>query len=162
MKKDHDCHVCKRGECGHAGRFPAALERLLSRCVEVADCWIYTWPTDNKGYSRLRGDEKAKVFGHRFAWRELRGEIPDGLTYDHLCQNPPCVNPWHGDLVPDLVNIRRATRGMGYVNRSKTHCPASHPLIEGNLVASIPGRRICRICRNETNRRYRARKKAVA
>ena len=145
-------------------QFPLAIDRLLGRCVETPNgCWQYTGPTDRKGYVRLRrGDRQpGKVFGHRLTWEFFRGPIPDGLSFDHLCENTSCVNPWHGDLVPILVNIRRATRGTAVANRAKTHCPQGHAYTPDNLVASGRGR-VCRACRNETNKRYRLRKKAAA
>ncbi|HHX48340.1 MAG TPA: hypothetical protein GX718_13405 [Brevibacterium sp.] len=132
------------------------------RCIETeSGCWEYQGSLTN-GYARLRGDGgRRKVFGHRLAWESLRGPIPEELTYDHLCQNRACVNPWHGELVPMLTNIRRATRGMAHLNRHKQACPQGHPLESDNLVRSAKGR-ICRTCRNETNKRYRSRKKMEA
>lgn len=136
--------------------FPSPIDRLLSKCVEVDGCWHYTGRTERKGYARIRGEGGRKMYGHRIAYEFFVGEIPEGLSYDHLCENTSCPNPWHGELVPIGVNIRRASRGMGAVNRQKTHCPKGHPLEGDNLVRSAPGR-ICRTCRNEANRRYRAR-----
>ena len=151
------CRRCKKDQCGHAVRFPAAIDRLLAK-VRIDDdgCWIYEGALC-KGYARLRGDDRKKVFGHRLAWEHFIGPIPDGLTYDHLCEIRACVNPGHGELVPMLVNIRRASRGMATVNRAKSSCPQGHSLAGDNLVKSAPGR-VCRECRKETNRRYRARR----
>jgi len=139
-----------------------AIDRLLKRVVvdDESGCWVYQGQRC-AGYARLRDDSGRKVFGHRLAWEHFRGPIPDGLTFDHLCENRPCVNPGHGELVSLLENVQRATKGMGVANRAKTHCPQGHPYTVGNLVASAPGR-VCRECRNETNRRYRQRKAAQA
>lgn len=141
--------------------YPPAIDRILARCEEHDGCWVYQGPTDRKGYVRLRENGGGKVFGHRATYEFFIGAIPDGMTFDHLCENTSCVNPWHGDLVPSLVNIRRASRGMAATNRNKTACPKGHPLTGDNLVPSAPGR-ICRECRKETNRRYRARRAGKA
>lgn len=42
-----------------------------------------------------------------FTVREI-GEIPGGLTIDHLCANTLCVNPWHMEVVTRRVNTLRA------------------------------------------------------
>jgi hypothetical protein len=44
---------------------------------------------------------------HRVAYRLTVGEIPDGLTVDHLCRNRMCVNPDHMELVTLAENGRR-------------------------------------------------------
>ena len=157
VPRDRWCKKCQRASCGHESRYPAAIDRLLAKVRVNGDgCWIYQGALCN-GYARLRGDSRRKVFGHRLAWEHFVGPITDGLTYDHLCEVRACVNPGHGELVPMLVNIRRASRGMATANRAKTHCPLGHPLSGDNLVPSAPGR-VCRECRKETNRRYRARR----
>lgn len=40
---------------------------------------------------------------------------------------------------------------------NKTHCPQSHPYSGENLIINSKGRRECRVCKNESNRRYRER-----
>jgi hypothetical protein len=46
-------------------------------------------------------------YAHRLVYRALRGPIPDGLTLDHLCRVPACVNPWHLEPVTAAENSRR-------------------------------------------------------
>jgi hypothetical protein len=143
-------------------RTTPAINRLLAPCVEDENgCWVRHVARSPKGYTRLRVNGR-KVAAHRFAWEFFRGEIPDGLTFDHLCKNPPCVNPWHGELVTALVNSLRSG-GTGAANRVKTHCPQGHPLSGENLRYSSRGRgRVCRICRAESDKRYRERQKVAA
>lgn len=140
-----------------------AIERLLSRCVEIDGCWVYQGPLDHKGYSRLRAEGGRKAFGHRVTWEFFFGPIPAGLTFDHLCRRKACVNPWHGDLVPSLVNSLRSPANIGALNAAKSHCPAGHPLSGDNLRFASNGRgRVCRTCRAESSRSYRLRLKASA
>ena len=138
------------------GRGVAAIDRLLSRCIEVDGCWVYQWPTDSSGYVRIRSGA-GKAFGHRIAWEHFIGPWPEGLTFDHLCRNTSCVNPWHGEAVPLEVNASRNN------NSIKTHCPQGHPLSGDNLrFASNGYGRVCRICRAESSAAYRNRLKETA
>lgn len=135
--------------------YPPTIDRLLGRSVEIDGCWVYQGPTDAKGYARVR-HEGRKVFGHRYVWTFFFGEWPEGMTFDHLCKNTSCLNPWHGDIVPVAVNSARNS------NAAKTHCPQGHEYDGANLKTGNYKGRYCRTCSQEANRAYRARKKAAA
>jgi hypothetical protein len=141
-----------------------AVERLLAQTKENDNgCWIYTGSLDRKGYVRVRAGARSKAFGHRITWAHFIGDWPDGLTYDHLCRNKACVNPWHGDPVPAHINSLRAPTWTG----NRTECPQGHPYSEDNtLYVHSRGivTRTCRTCRIAANRQYRARlaEKAVS
>jgi len=138
------------------------VDRLLERCIDDNGCWLYQGATDHAGYvrTRVRG---SKRFGHRITWEHFVGPWPDGLTFDHLCRRKNCLNPWHGDPVPSLVNSRRSPDNIAVRNAAKTHCPQGHPLSGDNLrFASQGSGRVCRTCRAESSRTYRLRKKESA
>jgi hypothetical protein len=44
-------------------------------------------------------------------WEESVGEIPDGLTLDHICLNRACIGVWHLDLVEWSENSKRRWAG---------------------------------------------------
>jgi hypothetical protein len=93
-----------------------AIDRVLSKCVETkAGCWEWTG-TMSHDYGVVRVEGRS-VPTHRLTYEFFIGEIPDGLVTDHLCNNPPCVNPWHLDPVTRRVNTQRAwaRRGPDYV-----------------------------------------------
>jgi hypothetical protein len=72
--------------------------------VQAADadaCWVWRGFL-HRGYGRFN-----HVLAHRFAYEQLRGEIPAGLGLDHLCETSACVNPWHLEPVPQTENSRR-------------------------------------------------------
>ena len=90
---------------------PSGVESFCFRLEVDGDCVIYNGPRDPDGYGRFRG--KA---AHRWAYATYVGEIPEGLSVLHSCDNPPCVNPAHlrvgtqQDNVNDMWNRGRAWR----------------------------------------------------
>lgn len=122
-----------------------------------AGCWTWTAGKYPAGYGKfwLRS---GTVLAHRWVYEFIVAEIPDGLALDHLCRNPSCVNPWHLEPVTDRVNVVERGTGPTAVNARKTHCPQGHPYDFGNTYVSPKGKRNCRTCAAEANRRYVNRK----
>ena len=69
-------------------------------------CWVWIGARDPNGYGYF-GSTAGTRLAHRIAYEWLVGKIPDGLVLDHLCCNPPCVNPDHLEPVNRYVNGRR-------------------------------------------------------
>ncbi len=114
-------------------------ERFWKRVSKTPTCWNWTGKSDKKEYGRIthRG---LQTNAHRVSWILLRGEIPEGLTLDHLCQNKRCVNPDHLEPVTRGENARRYMLG-------RTHCKNGHEFNPINTrIAKKDGRRQCRIC----------------
>jgi hypothetical protein len=90
--------------------------------------------------------EGKEVRAHRFAYETLVGPIPEGLDLDHLCRNPPCVNPDHLEPVPHVVNVLRGA--VPKIWAAKTRCPKGHPYDEVNTYRSPsrPDSRKCKTC----------------
>lgn len=129
-------------------RRPVA-DRLLARIVVTdSDCWEWQGSRNN-GYGFIRVDYRL-VGAHRVSYQEFVGEIPAGLTLDHLCRNPPCINPAHLEPVTNAENIRRSAV-------LRTHCVRGHLLAGDNLYPSSVrrGRRVCRPCNQERSRLQR-------
>lgn len=77
------------------------------------------------------------------------GPIPEGLSLDHLCRVPLCVNPRHLEPVPLAENILRGT-GPAANNLRKTTCVKGHPFD----ATRTGGRwRRCSICQREAWKR---------
>jgi hypothetical protein len=72
----------------------------------TGECWIWTGTTDRHGYGRVRPDGRS-TGAHRWSYEATVGPIPEGLELDHLCNNPPCVNPAHLEPVTHAENMRR-------------------------------------------------------
>lgn len=93
---------------------PARVAKRAYERVEVDShgCWISTYSTASHGYSQVgwqdRGAGKRHVvLGHRAAWVHVNGQVPLGMTIDHICKTRRCVNPEHLRLLPNFENARR-------------------------------------------------------
>lgn len=127
------------------------------------ECWPWIAILDRRGYGRfhLMVDGKRRTtHAHRVAYQLLIGPIPEGLTLDHLCRNPRCVNPAHLQPVTHRENCRRGIAGQVNATRlrAKTHCANGHLLDEANTYwrpsRGRDGRpyRDCRACRRNRER----------
>ncbi|MEW2498345.1 HNH endonuclease [Streptomyces nodosus] len=89
------------------------------------------------------------VYAHRASYALTYGEVPEGLTVDHVrdrgCTGTLCVNPLHLEAVTNKENILRGDSWSG-VNARKTHCPQGHPYDEENTRTRPRGSRDCRAC----------------
>lgn len=130
--------------------------RFWSSVVQLDECWDWAGTKLKSGYGAFYNGERT-VTAHRWAYEYIRAEIPEGLHLDHLCRNRACVNPWHLDPVPPVVNVRRGRAGE--VQRQKTHCPQGHEYTESNTYRS-GGRRFCKTCRAAHIAKYQAKQRA--
>jgi hypothetical protein len=70
--------------------------RLLSKVSGRLDtmCWEWAGAKHRFGYGMLRINGAA-VTAHRTSWTVFNGDIPDGMSVLHRCDNPCCCNPEH-------------------------------------------------------------------
>lgn len=119
-------------------------ERFWEKVMKTETCWLWTGAK-----ASIYGHGKfGRVKAHRWAYENLVGPIPTGLTIDHLCRVPACVNPEHLEPVKLAENIRRAAA-------AQTHCKHGHPL--DDAYRDQYGYRHCRICRRDADRRRKKR-----
>jgi hypothetical protein len=130
---------------------------------DLGPCWTWTAGLDENtsaGYGRFHVDGKP-VGAHCFAYELLVRPVPAGLHLDHLCRNPPCVNPAHLEPVTCRVNLMRGETPAA-VNAAKTCCIRKHEFTEANTYVAPDGSRNCRTCaRERSRRRYWAAKAAA-
>lgn len=131
------------------------VTRFAERVDTSGDCWIWQGCCNWGGYGRFH-DGTREVGAHRFSWAAFVGPIPDGLHIDHLCKQRKCVNPDHLEPVTPQINTLRSENFIA-VNARKTHCVRGHPLSGPNLYVCPRGKRECRQCRAEANRKLRPR-----
>ena len=144
------------------GRPPVAPGlRFWHKVEQAGECWAWT-ATKNSGYGHF-WHGTGRVYAHRWAYEEMVGPIPEGLTLDHICHDPDlcqggpscphrsCVNPEHLNPVPSAVNTLRSN-SITAVHARKTHCAHGHLL--------GPSRR-CAVCRTANGRAFKARRRAL-
>jgi len=111
------------------------------------------------GKTRLgyRADGTLKdALAHRASYQVFVGEIPPGLTIDHLCKQPSCINPEHLEAVTMRENLLRGDTFQAR-NAAKKCCPKC----QGPFTQRI-GRsgRYCKPCRYEAIRKWQKKQKA--
>lgn len=130
---------------------PSAL-RFWSKIAQRPDeCWEWTGSRNLRGYGQISVDGRTCA-AHRIAYELIVGPIPDELTIDHLCSNKWCVNPDHLEPVTGAENTRRAWESRAPRAR-RTHCYKGHPYSGDNLYMDKRGRRFCRACKRDTEKR---------
>jgi hypothetical protein len=141
---------------------PDYLERFWS-CVKKTPkgCWLWTGTKSLGGYGQLYcgviNGKSVMTRAHRFSYEIHVGPIPKGLTLDHLCRRPSCVNPSHLEPVTIKENTRRGF-GPTAINSRKKFCTNGHEFTRANIIMRPTGRH-CRECKLEANRQWRARRK---
>lgn len=122
------------------------------RRPDLGPCWEWRGAFNLQTYGNfwLRGRQ---LKPHRFSYEQAMGEIPVGLTIDHLCRNQRCVNPLHLEAVTNKENILRGD-GITAMEARKNKCLRGHPYTKENTYRR-PGSddRQCRTCMRQRDSR---------
>lgn len=132
------------------------VNRFYSKITKTQDCWNWTACKTHFGYGHFRLNGKM-VMAHRVSWIDTFGEISDGLSILHKCDNPSCVNPGHLFLGDYADNARdREQKGRSrylLIERYKAQATCSNGH-QYDYVNS-KGHRICRLCRRNFLKNWR-------
>lgn len=140
------------------------LANFAKHCETLPNgCIVWTASRHKSGYGKVGYKDdgiKSTFLAHRVAYTIRYGAIPDGMTLDHICKNPSCVNPEH--LKP--MKLSENVKAGG--NTLKTHCPRGHEYTPKNtrIEKQSSGKgfgRICRACAADSARLSRAKRKAA-
>jgi len=137
--------------------------------TDPTKCWLWMAAHSDKRkklwYGHFREGYKV-IMAHRFSYEmHYHVIIPPGMTIDHVkargCTSSLCVNPYHLEMVTNKVNVLRGD-GLSALHAKVVCCPQGHPYTKDNTYVDA-GKRYCRVCRRERNRkRYHAKKKALS
>lgn len=140
--------------------------RFWDKCTPVpfAGCWLWFGGIRNElGYGNFRATTKRAELTHRHSYSVLVGSIPEGMSIDHLCNTPCCVNPAHMEVVTLAENSRRQAEGIrsnpsrraeqiqrGLASRG-THCSCGRPYDRRNGTSQV-----CSHCHSERMKAWHA------
>lgn len=148
-----DWHKARRRDLTKLADPATMLRRFLAKVAVGSDqnCWLWQAALKVKpGYGSV-WDGCRQEFAHRVAYRLFKGPIPKGLTIDHLCRNPRCVNPEHLEAVTKRVNDLRGESVFAR-NARKTHCLRGHLYDAANTMRTKGGRQ-CLTCTTAARKR---------
>ena len=66
-------------------------------------CWLWTGNIMHRGYAIMWANGKTTRVS-RWSFRKFKGDIPDGMHVDHICEVKDCVNPDHLQLLTPAEN----------------------------------------------------------
>lgn len=142
-------------------------ERVALRAYTNVDkastgCWISRYSTASHGYAQIGWQEKPGrwvVLAHRAAWVHVNGQLPLGMTIDHLCKERRCVNPEHLRLLPNFENARRINGNdwpLGGCKRGHSN-EHLHPVKRKSKSGELRWGATCRECMRLSRRRWEER-----
>jgi hypothetical protein len=118
------------------------------------NCWEWLGAKTPQGYGSFRLSAYGATTAQRASYAIFIGDLAPGLTVDHLCGNPGCVNPAHLEAVTHQVNLRRGRKGACAVNARKEGCPRGHEYAIYFHKSSGRTQRYCPTCKREMGREW--------
>lgn len=114
-------------------------------------CYGTVWGADRPG------SPPRKAGAHRMAYTYWVGEIPQGMTVDHICFNTLCCNPAHLRLLTHRENAARHAPGWYDNTRNRPRKPISLACSGCGEVRVLDrnGKLYCRSCSRDRMRRIR-------
>lgn len=135
----------------------ADLWRKADKSGGELACWNWTASfRDSRGthrYGKHHDVNGRATRAHKQAYELVHGPVPDGTFVMHTCDNPACINPSHLIAGTPFQNARDMIE-KDRMAWSRTHCANGHARAE-HTATRRNGRRVCRVCNAEHQRRWR-------
>lgn len=147
----------------HFNPFGTPVRERIKSMTQIdpeTECWLWVASVNHGGYGWIRVNRQSRQ-AHRVSYETFVAPIPEGMTVDHLCFRPPCVNPDHLRLLTNVENARNKRDARGRAGVRKTHCVNGHEYTPDNTYQSPSGRRECRTCVRARVAAYAARRRGV-
>jgi HNH endonuclease len=109
------------------------------------------WPDARSGRTRIV---------HRRVWEDAHGPVPRGRIVMHTCDNPPCYRLSHlrlGTVAENQRDMVEKGRSSALTNRERC-ISGRHLLAEVGWYEQKNGKRVCKACHAERQRRWRAKR----
>jgi hypothetical protein len=122
---------------GILGQPITRIEQFAQR-FKVLDNGCWEWQGKrSKGYGRfsVAGRDRS---AHRIMWELVGRPVDFDKELDHLCRNPPCINPAHLEQVTALENAIRKNRNP--------LCRRGHVWADNEVPYNVGGGKIRRRC----------------
>ena len=131
-----------------------AIERFSEKYLPEPNtgCWLWESAT-TRGYGVIHIAGGVQ-YAHRFSYEHFVGPIPKGLSIDHLCRTPLCVNPAHLEPVTPRENTARGIGPSAKAARTGI-CKSGHDLVGDNGYRRTNGMRGCHACDRYKYRKFR-------
>jgi hypothetical protein len=128
---------------------------------EAGPCHLWTAALFTSGYGVFQDVGKAHR-AHRWLWRAINGEPPEGSVLDHwACDTHECVNLDHLRPVTHRENALRSDTSRAATNRARSECANGHPFDAANTKVDSRGYRSCITCARRRTRDYMRRQRAT-
>lgn len=141
------------------------LERFLAKIdrKHPSGCWIWTAFRTKHGYGKYKFGSRytSPHMAHRLCYELCFGALDPMLHLHHKCCNPPCCNPAHLEPLTPKEHVHKTPNNIAKICAEKTHCGNWHPYNAENTILTKGGKRRCRICEQEWQRKKHAKFRAA-
>ncbi len=100
-------------------------------------CLVWLGHVQTKGYGFIRCDGRYQVT-MRIVWQKHFGEIPEGASVMHSCDNRRCCEPRHLSLGTNADNILdKAKKGRAGKKLTKEKIPEIRKILESGVMTQL-------------------------